>query len=60
MLLSKTASFNFNNLMDACLCIRLTHSAVFFSEILQTILCPKESSKDEEEVSNHVITILFV
>lgn len=56
--MSNTSSFYFHHLLDACICIRLNHSAVLFNEILQTILCP-EKPKNESEVSNCLIRCLF-
>lgn len=51
LLLSKTASFEFNDLKDACVCLRHEDNcSIFFIEILHKILSSKET-QDIKEVS---------
>lgn len=50
LLISKTASFEFNNLKDACSSIRPDNSSVLFIEILQKILSSKETQNIKEDV----------
>lgn len=56
LLISKTASFKFNNLKDACSSIRPNNSNIFFIEVLQKIL----SSKETQNIKEHVGGILWI
>lgn len=51
LLLSQSASFDFNNLKDACTSIRSENSSTFFIEVLNKILSSKET-QDIKEVSS--------
>lgn len=53
LLISKTASFKFCNLKDACISIRPDNSSIFFTEVLRKILSSKET-QNIKEVSNNV------
>lgn len=54
LLISKTASFEFCNLKDACTSIRPDNSSIFFTEVLQKILSSKET-QNIKEVSDIIL-----
>lgn len=45
LLISKTASFEFNNLKDAFISLKPNKSTTFFIEVLKNILGPNENNK---------------
>ncbi|KAL5235219.1 hypothetical protein ACI65C_002629 [Semiaphis heraclei] len=50
LLLSKSASFDFNNLKDSCTSIRSGNSSKFFTEVLNKILGSKETQNIKEQL----------